>query len=260
MQPLRRYSQASNVLEWSAPPAALALGHGQVHVWRASLDRLGSRAEELQSLLDADERERATRFRFEQDRLRFIVARGVLRMLLGRYLARHPSELTFVYSPLGKPSLPPDLRARLLRFNLSHSNEFALFAFTFEGEVGIDIEQLCADFPEEEIAERFFSSGEVAALGALAPALKTEGFFNCWTRKEAYIKAVGDGLSHQLEHFSVSLAPDEPAALIASADPLELSRWSFRELTPAPGYVAALVVEGRDLELQCYDLLADQSF
>lgn len=178
----------------------------------------------------------------------------MLRMLLSRYLALHPSELTFVYNPFGKPSLPPGASTPALRFNLSHSNEFALYAFTREGEVGIDIEQACADFPTEEIAERFFSSGEVATLRSLAPALKTEGFFNCWTRKEAYIKAVGEGLSHKIDQFSVSLTPDQPAALVASADPLELSRWFFRELKPAPGYVAALVVEGRDLELQCYDL------
>jgi len=160
----------------------------------------------LKSLVP-DERQRAERFRFERDRRRFIVAHGVLRDILGRYLKCSPAQVSFSYNQYGKPALAQESEAIGLRFNMSHSHEVALYALTRAREVGVDVELLREDFASLEIAERFFSRSEVALLNSLAPELRTDGFFNCWTRKEAYIKALGEGLSHPLDRFAVSLAP-----------------------------------------------------
>ncbi|HEX7294719.1 MAG TPA: 4'-phosphopantetheinyl transferase superfamily protein [Pyrinomonadaceae bacterium] len=238
--------------QWPLPPAILTLTKGNVHVWRASLHQFGTYADHFYALLDNDERTRAARFHFERHRTDFVVARGILRMLLSLYVGLEPQEFRFVFNPFGKPSLA--LTPAPVRFNLSHSNKYALYAFSREREVGIDIEELRPDVAEETRPESFFSPAEVTTLRALDPAFKTQAFFDCWTRKEAYIKAVGKGVSLPLDEFSVSLTPGTPAALLAAADPLELSRWYFKALSPLPNYAAALVVEGNDLEIRYYDL------
>jgi 4'-phosphopantetheinyl transferase len=246
-------SDISDASEWSAAPQSLTLARDEVHVWRVGLNHPGTRVGELRALLSREEGERAARFHFEKDRAHFIVARGVLRTLLGLYLGSPPAELGFVYSPFGKPALAHGSGAHPVRFNVSHSCALALYAFARGREVGVDVEHARADFAGEDIAARFFSAREVAALRAVEPDRRTEAFFNCWTRKEAYIKAIGEGLSHPLDSFAVSLSPGEPAALLHSADASEPPRWSFRELKPAPGYAAALVVEGHDWRLRRYD-------
>jgi len=248
-----RTSDISDSAEWRPAPRALTLAPDEVHVWRASLEQPGSRVGELRALLSPEEGARAARFHFEKDRVHFVVARGVLRTLLGLYLASRPAELSFAYSPFGKPALAHAPGTRPILFNVSHSGGLALYAFTRGREVGVDVEQERADFTGDEIAERFFSAREVEALRAVGHDLRTRAFFNCWTRKEAYIKAVGEGLSRPLDSFAVSLAPGEPAALLYSADASETSRWSLRELSPAPGYAAALAVEGHGWRLLCYD-------
>jgi len=145
-----------------------------------------------------------------------------------------------------------DMGARSLRFNLSHSHGLALVAVTRGREIGVDIEWVRPGMSDERIAERFFSTGEVRALRKLPERLQDEAFFNCWTRKEAYIKAKGEGLSMPLSDFEVSLRPEESAALLSTKrDPQEASRWLICELFPAPGFVAALVVETGDWKLRC---------
>jgi 4'-phosphopantetheinyl transferase len=238
---------------WRHPPAGLTLSGAEVHVWRACLDLDSSCVEYLQHVLSADELHRAARFHFPRDRRRFTVARGVLRDILGRYLGVPPSELGFRYSAYGKPALAAGFDAVGVRFNISHSHEMALFAVTCGREIGVDIEHLGRKIRGEEIAQHFFSAHECASLRALPAAAKHEAFFNCWTRKEAYIKAHGEGLSLPLDQFDVSLAPGEPAALLATRnDPREVLRWSLLALTPGPGYVAALAVEGQGWQLTCW--------
>jgi 4'-phosphopantetheinyl transferase len=238
---------------WRPPPAELRLANAEVHVWRAALDPATSCVEHLQRTLSADESHRAARFHFPMDRRRFIVARGVLRDILGRYRGVQPSALGFRYSAYGKPALVDDADAEGLRFNVSHSHEMALFAVTRGREVGVDIEYLRREIACEEIAEHFFSARERASLRALPAAMKPQAFFNCWTRKEAYIKAHGEGLSLPLDQFDVSLGPGEPVALLATrSDPREVLRWSLQALTPGPGYVAALAVEGQGCQLSCW--------
>ena len=243
----------SPVPQWRAPPETLVLGCDEVHVWRATLDQTQSQIQSFLHNLAADEQARAERFYFERDRERFIVARGVLRAILGGYLNQAPECLSFCYRSHGKPALAGESGGDVIRFNVSHSHGIALYAVTRGREVGIDLEHIRSDLVVEEIAERFFSRREVAMLRALPTEAQRQAFFRCWTRKEAYIKARGEGLSLPLDQFDVSLAPGEPAALLGTRpDPSEASRWSLQELIPTPGYVAALAVEGRGLSLACW--------
>ncbi len=219
----------------------------RIHVWRAALDN----AADLRGLLSADELARAARFHFERDSARFIAMRGVLRSILGIYTSVPPVQLKFRYAARGKPSLADNPRD--VRFNLSHSHDLALIAVALGCELGVDVEYIKDSTAGPEIAERFFSRAEVVALRALPKALRRDAFFAGWTRKEAYIKATGMGLFAELDRFTVSLAPDEPAALLRVAGAAaEASRWSLFELNPGEGYAGALAVEGRDVQISCW--------
>jgi 4'-phosphopantetheinyl transferase len=238
---------------WRPPPKALVLGREEVHVWRADLDRTPEQVQSFLQTLATDERARAERFYFERDREHFIVARGVLRDILGRYSNREPASLSFHYGAHGKPALAGEAEGDTIRFNVSHSGGVALYAVTRGREVGVDLERMRFGVAVAEIAERFFSRREVAVLMSLPDEARHQAFFRCWTRKEAYIKARGEGLSLPLDQFDVSLAPGEPPELLRTQrDPSEASRWSIRELTPAPNYVAALAVEAHGLSLACW--------
>jgi 4'-phosphopantetheinyl transferase len=240
---------------WLSPPADLALAKDDVHVWRASLDQPAAYVRRLAQMLCPDELERAGRFYHEQHRRRFTVRRGLLRAILGRYLGLKPGQLCFRYGPGGKPSLasPLDEGQEALRFNVSHSRGLALFALARGRELGIDLEYIRPMAEVGQIVARFFSERENEAFGALPPGQQLEAFFNCWTRKEAYVKARGEGLALSLGQFDVSLAPGEPAALLSTGDdPREAARWSLRALKPGPGYVAALAVEGHGWRLTCW--------
>jgi 4'-phosphopantetheinyl transferase len=230
---------------WSSPHPGLVLGAREVHVWRVPLDQSTTVVQSLAKLLAADELKRASKFYFEKDRDRFVITRGVLRTLLGHYLQRAPAELCFAYSQYGKPALVDRSNSESVGFNVSHSHDLALVAFARTSELGLDLEYIRHDFDLEEVAEHFFSHREVATLRALPSSVRTQSFFNCWTRKEAYIKARGEGLSHPLDKFDVTLAPGESAALLCTAgDAQEAGRWSLRELAPGAGYAAAIAIEG----------------
>jgi len=228
-------------------PEALAhplLTGAEIHVWCLFLDQ---QAADYALLLSMDESQRAARFRFEREQRRFTVGHGLLRILLGRYLDLPSENLQFTYSATGKPALVAETS---LRFNLAHSGELALVAVTMDREIGIDLEFL-RPLPEaQELAGKFFSPLERDELAALPPDRKTEAFFGGWTRKEAYLKARGDGLTYPLDQFSVSLAPELPARLLKVAEGTdEMARWSLQSLSPAPGYVGALAVRSLDWQL-----------
>jgi 4'-phosphopantetheinyl transferase len=238
---------------WRAPPETVALDGDEVHVWQAALDRTPSQIQRFHQDLSVDEQARAERFYFEKDRAHFIVARGVLRAILGAYLGRAPEQLRFCYDSHGKPALTGEADREAVRFNVSHSGRIALYAVTRDREVGIDLERIRFDLAVAELAGRFFSRREIVALGSLPTDMQRQAFFRCWTRKEAYIKARGLGLSLPLSEFDVSLAPGEPAAILCTRpDASEASRWSLQELTPAPGYAAAIAVEGHGWRLVCW--------
>jgi 4'-phosphopantetheinyl transferase len=209
-------------------------------VWRICLEQEDDLLNRFRQTLAPEELDRAGRFRFERLQRHFITARGFLRDVLARYLEAKPSELRFSYNDYGKPSLAGE---QSLQFNMSHSHEVALVAVTREAAVGVDVEHIRADFASEEIATRFFSRLEVETLSSLPKEEQVAAFFRCWVRKEAYIKAIGKGLSQPLDGFDVSLAPSEPAALLRAGDE-DTMTWSMSDIDVGRGYASALVVEG----------------
>src|SRR5262245_57069798 len=237
---------------WYQPPADLPWPRAEVHVWRATLAWSGAATERLKQCLSADERDRMAQFRLEKDRLRCLIGRGVLRTLLGHYLDLAPQDLRFEITAAGKPHLASDQRR--LQFNVAHSGEYVLIAIADGRAVGIDVEEIRNDFEAGEVAMHFFSLNEQRDLEALTGRAKVEAFFDCWTRKEAYVKARGEGLSLPLDQFDVSLRPGEPARLVATRpDPAEATRWRLSGLDVADGYKAALAVEGQGWTLRFWD-------
>jgi len=240
---------------WGAAPEAVALGKDEIHVWRVHLDDFDDGAlDRFKATLAPDEQARADRFVFPRDRNGFTATRGILRELLSRYLHRAPAQIEFDYGPQGKPSLRERSSEKSIQFNVSHSHGVALLAFAVARAVGVDVELVRPDFAGEGIALRYFSPQEVNELRSLPSSQRDEGFFLCWTRKEAYIKARSEGLHVPLESFHVSLTPGEPAILQAA----DSSRWSLRSLRPAPRYAAALVGEGKQWQLQGWDWKPDR--
>jgi 4'-phosphopantetheinyl transferase len=236
--------------DWTSHPAGdLLISLPEVHVWRIPLDSPDAVLQQFASTLSLEERARAEKFVFDRDRNAYVTARGALRQLLARYLHRQPSELQFAYEARGKPFLANPSSHQPLNFNVAHSRNIALLAFSGGPSVGVDVEFIRTDIASEEIAVRYFAAREVAELRALPPEQRPEAFFLGWTRKEAYVKALGDGLQIPLASFCVSLTPAQPA-MLESADS---SRWTLQNLSPGPGYAGALVAEGKDWALRCFD-------
>lgn len=232
---------------WPTPPARLALEPGWGHVFCFRLDRSADRLASLRALLSPDELARADRFLRAADGAHFTAARGQLRQILSAYTGLPAAGLSFRYNPQGKPALAYGGAEGDLRFNLSHISGLGLLAVTEGREVGVDIEWLGREVDFRQLASRFFAPAEVAALAALPPHELAQGFYNGWTRKEAYIKARGLGLAIPLDSFEVSLTPGEPPRLKGAQ-----GAWSLHALEPAPGYTAAVVVEGEIEGLRCW--------
>jgi 4'-phosphopantetheinyl transferase len=224
-------------------------------VWSASLDVSPAHLFELRRILSDDEREKEKRLRFQRDQERYVVSEAVLRAILGRYLGASPAALRFVRGPHGKPALAPEFGPPV-RFNMSHSRNLALYAVTLGREIGVDVEFVqnglsktppgASQIDAMQIAQQFFSSYEVTSLQHLPQALRQRAFFHTWTRKEAYLKARGEGLTFPLNEFDVSVRPEDPAALLrVQQHPQEVERWVLRALEPAPSFVGTVVVETR---------------
>src|SRR5258708_9618484 len=195
--------------KWMPPPKQLSLKPGELQVWRILFPTLRGQVDDAYKTLSEDERQRASRFRFEKDRVQSVLTRGALRCLLGRYLSADPREVVFRYGASNKPALayPATAENNPFSFNVSHSGDVALIAISRLPAVGIDVEVIRPDFATAEVAQRFFSPLEVKGLLSLQRDEQAEAFFSCWTRKEAYIKAVGDGLSIPLDSFDVEFRP-----------------------------------------------------
>lgn len=246
-------------LVWQQPPSKLFLTDNEVHVWRAFLNQPEERWRQLRDLLTFDERARAARFYFERDRRCFVIARGILRTILARYLNSHRDCLPIAYTAYGKPYLADECGHQWLRFNLSHSGELALFAFSRGRELGVDIERVRSNMEYRQIALKFFSEREASTLFSLPAESQQQAFFLCWTRKEAYIKGIGEGLTLPLSSFDVSFVPGEMAALLsAHGSSHEAGRWSLYALEPGAGYEAALVTEGGPGHLKCWQWVDGQ--
>jgi 4'-phosphopantetheinyl transferase len=230
--------------------APLSLPDDEVQLWRIDLEALGPAESRWQELLSSDELERASRFHLPRDRQRFVTSRALLRTILAAYLATEPGTLNFSFSKNDKPSLGPAHAGSNIAFNISHSGGVALLAFTRGREIGVDVEQARSNFDVEAIARRFFSPAEQKQLADVPAEKRPDAFFRCWTRKEAYIKATGNGLSLPLSQFDVALEPGASNALLATRpDISEAGRWQLREVPGGPGYIAALCVRGQDWKL-----------
>ncbi len=231
---------------WPVPAMAPSLAPAEVHAWRAWLDLPPEELACLAASLSKDERERARRFRLERHRQRFVAAHGALRAILALYLGCPAAAVRFDLGPRGKPLLLDPAGAVDLRFNMAHSEDLALCVVARNAEVGVDVEAIRPVTDADKIAARHFSPREQAVLRKLPAGERQEAFFLGWTRKEAYLKALGDGLARPLSGFSVALRPGEPAQLLdVEGQPQEAARWSIVTLHPAPGYVAAMTVEGK---------------
>jgi 4'-phosphopantetheinyl transferase len=249
----------SNPVAWSDSPTRPELKAGEVHVWRALLDHNSRALAKLESSLSPDECVRAGRFVLEANRKHFVMTRGVLRALLGRYLECSPQAIEFRYGLNGKPALGGRHSNTSICFNLSHSGGVALFAFALDRRIGIDLELVRPEPVGEAIAARYFSTQENYELCNLPTDQKTEGFFLCWTRKEAYVKAQGAGLRIPLDSFDVSLSPGQPATLSSS----DKGIWNIQSFVPvsseAQYYTAALVVEGGDHTITFFEWTYERS-
>ncbi len=246
-------SHKSHSQQWNIPPYNLQLGAHEVHVWRASIEASELVIQYLERLLSKDEATKAMHFRFEKDRKHWIVAHGILRILISRYVNKDPSQLRFGFNAYGKPFLTFPSLSPTLHFNLSHSEGLALYAFSYSRQIGIDVEYKRTDIDYDSLANVSFSPDEQSRLHSLPDTMKRDAFFNCWTRKEAYVKAKGKGLSIPTNQFDVTFMPGEPASLLRSReDPQEITCWSLQELTLGTDFAGALAVEGTRWSLSCW--------
>ena len=227
-------------MEWNPTKLCPPLGVNELHLWRVCLSDLAPKVHELRLLLSEEEQARGDRYVRSADGVRFMVGRAVLRLILAQYLGLKPGEVFISSGEFGKPHICKSVNINGLAFNLSHSGEVCLVALSYAREIGVDIEKLRDDVVVEDLATRYFSTEEVAELEALPDALRRLGFFLCWTRKEAYVKAKALGLQIPLDRFSVSLTPGQPAEIRGA----EAGGWTILSFEPGPGYVAAVVSEG----------------
>jgi 4'-phosphopantetheinyl transferase len=240
---------------WPNPPLDLDLSSEEVHVWRLPLDRFTGKFEEFRDILSQNENERADRFRFEKDRRNYVVRHGLMRILLGGiYLRCQPSTVRFIDGSCGKPAIVSTNDYPDLRFNLSHSDGLALFALGKGRELGIDLERENPDKVDEGMVNQFFHQTEARELSEAPREDRIRNFFRCWTRKEAYVKARGKGLSLPLDSFAVTTNRNLNLTLKDDMDPDEAYAWKFLNLTPAIGFAGCLVVQGSDWRLRCWDV------
>ncbi len=238
---------------WAPAPPSLELAGGEVHLWRVALDLPASLVEQRAAWLSAGERQRASRFYFERHRRRYVISQGALRAVLSRYLRVDPSTLQFERGPYGKPFLAGRQASAGVHFNLAHSHELAVIAVVRDCEVGVDVEQLRQQQDFDSIARRFFSPQEWETFSNLPEGQREVSFFQCWTRKEAFIKALGEGLSHPLDQFDVSLRPGEPARFLRiGGDAEEAHQWTLRSFVPEAGYVGAVALRGCGFSFQFF--------
>lgn len=227
----------------------LEISSEEIHVWYVSLHEAEERVDDLARLLSQAERERADRFRSLADRRRFIISRGLLRSLLAEYVGERAQNLLFRYGTYGKPFLPNNINNRNIHFNVSHSKKYILYAITRSREVGVDLEYVNPAFDFVSVVERYYSAAERLAFFALPEEKRTRAFFKSWTCKEAFIKAMGEGLLRTLPTFEVTLDPDQPSRLMRISGIPHEGCWTLRDLHPPRNYFATLCARGEDFRV-----------
>jgi len=248
-----RPAAAQQAAAWAVPRCHPSLAPTDVHLWLAAVGAAAASERPLFTLLDASERERASRFHAARDRQRFTLAHGLLRLLLGRYAGRSATQLGFGFGRYGKPHVL-DLETHMnLEFNMSHAGDLVLIAVARSRAVGVDVERWDEAVDYDGVAGFCFSPSERAALAALPQADKAAAFFAVWTRKEAYIKATGCGITQGLDHFDVSPTPGAARLVCDRREVGAVERWSMRDLIPAAGYSGAVVAEG-SYGLHCFSI------
>jgi len=241
-------------MKWGTCPVQVSLAKNAIHLWRVDLDLAPQQIAHLQEMLSPEETDRAGKFQFERDRRRFQAAHGALRIILNRYLGCTPTQVQYQFTSNGKPIL---VNSPELHFNLSHSHERALVAVAHIHPIGVDIEQIRPLDNLDALARQCFSAHEYQQFAALPAPDNLQGFFNAWTRKEAYIKAIGDGLSYPLAAFDVSLLPGEPTRLLTIASaPHEASAWTLQAVDAGAGYAAAFAVRATEVAVQYWDWIS----
>ena len=229
---------------WNNPPQTLTLSSQDIHIWRANLDLPSEQIERFFETLSADEKIRSERFHFERHRNFFIAARGILRAILSRYSELEPDEWRFNYGPRGKPEIAESCGVENLEFNVSHSEEIALYGITRASKIGIDIEKVRSLADAEQIAKRFFSPQEFTWLNQLPVSQKEAAFFSLWTCKEAYLKAIGEGLAFGLDQFQISFdSKNSPEIISIQGNQQVAIPWVLQQLNPVLGYVGSVAVK-----------------
>jgi len=239
-------------MEWIPTKLCPALGVNELHLWRICLSDLETRVSELRLLLSEEEQARGDRYIRSADGVKFMVGRAVLRLILAQYLSLKPVEVAISTGEFGKPYISKSINTNNLEFNLSHSGAVFLVAVSYGRGIGVDVEKLRDDVAVEDLSTRYFSTEEVAELQALPTGLRRLGFFLCWTRKEAYVKAKALGLHIPLDRFSVSLTPGQPAEIRGT----EAGVWTVLSFEPEPGHVAAVVAEGEVISVRYCDYVS----
>lgn len=236
----------------AARPASLRLPDGEVHLWRATLSSGPADLMELRSVLSPDERARADRFRAVGDRARFVAARGALRRILARYTGERPEDLIFSYGRWGKPRLEPAARANPIEFNVSHSGQIVLIAFAVGRRLGVDVEEILPMAENDErLSRSWLSELELSEMSTMDAPARTQAFYSLWTRREAYLKARGEGLSLPPECVEVSGESELPLEALSESESSRVC--SLRNLEIGPGYAAALAVEGHGWRLSRWE-------
>jgi 4'-phosphopantetheinyl transferase len=236
---------------WSAPNKQTQINKGAVHIWRATLDLSSRDIRFFDENLSIDERIKAGHFRFDRDRNRYIVSFGILKSILGLYIGVEPGSVRISYGNHGKPRLSDADGKRNIHFNLSHSEELAIYVFARDYEVGVDIERI-RELPEmNQIVDHYFSASERKVFLEMPSDKRRKAFFYCWTRKEALIKAVGYGLYQPLDKFTVPMAAGESASVpFFKGDSKQASSYVIEDFSPAPGYAGAIALEEKASQFQ----------
>jgi 4'-phosphopantetheinyl transferase len=241
-------------IEWPSPPANPPLAGNEIHVWATTLAVEPAILEKLTATLTPDEKERANRFKFEHLRNRYIAGRGALRENLARYVGEDAAALRFEYLENGKPVLTREFASAGIHFNLAHTGDLALVAITRIGLVGVDVESVRTIKNADELVARFFSKREDELFQKVPAEQKPVAFFNLWTRKEALLKATGEGITRSLNLVEVSFLPGEPARLLAiSGDAKAAEAWQLKELSPAKEFAGAVAVQAGTSNIQLGD-------
>lgn len=238
---------------WQPSPFIIPEPVSHIDLWRVRLGKSEGNDQDLRSILASQELDRADRFRFPHLRNDFVLSHAALRTILARYLKVPPQDIRFYTGEYGKPEISSPLNHTNLQFNLSHSGEWAIIAVTQDRAVGVDVEKFRSDVNHLDLAHRYFSEREYQSLLALPVDERESAFFICWTRKEAFLKALGEGLSYPLSQFSVTISAENPGLEHVDNDPTAISRWKFTSFQPGENYYGTVVYEKGPCELNQWD-------